>query len=99
VPCSARELPGSFETSADVLGGLARIVTYGRRDDYYETLAARYKAMTVAGLDSAARGAGIGTGLVYVVVGDRKVVEPQLKELGLPIEVITPVDSAPKPGE
>ncbi len=37
---SARELPGSFETSADVLGGLARIVLYSRPDTYYETLAA-----------------------------------------------------------
>ncbi len=26
-------------------------------------------------------------GLVFVVVGDRKLVEPQLKKLGLPIEI------------
>ena len=85
---SARELPGSFETSGDVLGGLVSIVNFKRPDTWYETLADRYKAMTVADLDAKAREMKLGEGLVYVVVGDAKVVEPQLKQLGLPIEVI-----------
>ena len=33
----------------------------------------------------------LGDGLVYVVVGDAKVVEPQLKSLGLPVEVVPAV--------
>jgi predicted Zn-dependent peptidase len=85
---SARELPGSFETSADVLGGLVNIITYRRPDSWYETLAGRYKAMTAAELDTAARAMKLGDGLVYVVVGDRSVVEPQLAKLGLPVEVV-----------
>jgi zinc protease len=95
---SARELPGSFETSADVLGGLANIVNYRRPDTWYEALAARYKAMTASGLDSAARTMKLGDALVYVVVGDRKVVEPQLKKLGIPYEIAPPVDSSPASG-
>jgi predicted Zn-dependent peptidase len=85
---SARELPGSFETSADVLGGLVNIITYRRPDTWYETLGTRYKAMTAAELDGAARAMKLGDGLVYVVVGDRTVVEPQLAKLGLPVEVV-----------
>lgn len=85
---SARELPGSFETSADVLGGLVNIITYKRPDTWYETLAARYGKMTASELDNAARQMSLGDGLVYVVVGDAKVVEPQLKPLGLPVEVV-----------
>jgi predicted Zn-dependent peptidase len=85
---SARELPGSFETSSDVLGGLVNIITYRRSDSWYETLATRYKAMTAAELDGAARAMKLGDGLVYVVVGDRTVVEPQLAKLGLPVEVV-----------
>lgn len=96
---SARELPGSFETSADVLGAIANIVTYRRADNWYETLAARYKAMTTAGLDAAARGMKLGDGLVFVVVGDRKVVEPQLRKLGMPFVIAAPVDSAPAKSE
>ncbi|MFZ5745735.1 MAG: M16 family metallopeptidase [Pseudomonadota bacterium] len=85
---SARELPGSFETSGDVLGGLVSIVNFKRPDTWYETLADRYKTMTAAELDAKAREMKLGEGLVYVVVGDAKVVEPQLKQLGLPVEVI-----------
>ena len=89
---SARELPGLFETSSDVLGGVAKIVLYNRPDTYYEALAARYKAMTSAEVDAAARTAKIGEGLVYVVVGDAAKVKPQLDRLGLPVEVM------PSPG-
>jgi predicted Zn-dependent peptidase len=85
---SARELPGSFETSGDVLGGMVNIVNFKRPDTWYETLADRYKTMTAAELDAKAREMKLGEGLVYVVVGDAKVVEPQLKQLGLPVEVI-----------
>ncbi len=84
---SARELPGSFETSGDVLGGVVKIVTYNRPDNYYETLAARYKAMTTAGLDAAVRSQKLGENMVFVVVGDAAKVKPQLDALGLPVEV------------
>jgi predicted Zn-dependent peptidase len=85
---SARELPGSFETTADLLGGLVNIITYRRPDSWYETLAGRYKTMTAAELDAAARSMKLSDGLVFVVIGDRKVVEPQLAKLGLPVEVV-----------
>ncbi len=83
---SVRELPGSFETSADVLAGLRNIVKFGRPDNYYETLPATYEAMTAAEIDAAARKALSTDDLVYVVVGDAAVVKPQLDGLGLPVE-------------
>ena len=86
---SVRELPGSFETSGDVLGGIRQIVKFGRPDNYYETLPATYEAMTAAEIDAAARKA-LSTGdLVYVVVGDAAVVKPQLDGLGLPVETVS----------
>ncbi|MBO9695322.1 MAG: insulinase family protein [Sphingopyxis sp.] len=86
---SVRELPGSFETSGDVLGGLRQIVKFGRPDNYYETLPATYEAMTAAEIDAAARGALSIDDLVYVVVGDAAVVKPQLDGLGLPVETVS----------
>jgi zinc protease len=74
-------------------------VTYRRPDSWYETLAARYKSMTTDGLNAAARGMKLGDGLVFVVVGDRKVVEPQLRKLGIPFVIAPPVDSAPAKSE
>ncbi len=82
-----RELPGRFETSQDILGGIVSIVTYDRPDDYYETLADKYRNMTSEQLDAEARAAFVGSDLVYVVVGDAEVVAPQLEQLGLPVEI------------
>ena len=89
---STRELPGSFETSGAVLAGVANIVKLHRPDNYYETLPARYAAMTAEQLSQAAK-TQLGDGkLVYVVVGDAAKVRPQLEMLGLPIEYV-PVDT------
>ncbi|WP_292931611.1 pitrilysin family protein [Novosphingobium sp. PASSN1] len=85
---SARELPGMFETSRAVLDGVAKIETYKRPDTWYETLAARYKAMTPADLDAAARSTIDPKRIVWVVVGDAAKVKPQLGGLGLPVEVV-----------
>ena len=85
---SIRELPGSFETGGDVLGGMQRNALYGRPDDYYDTLADRYRAMKVADLDKAARGAIDPAKLVWVVVGDAAKVRPQLDAIGLPVETV-----------
>ncbi|MBY0394386.1 MAG: insulinase family protein, partial [Novosphingobium sp.] len=85
---SARELPGAFETSGAVLEGVAKIETYKRPDNYYATLPARYRAMTPADLDAAARKIIDPSRIVWVVVGDAAKVRPQLDGLGLPVEVM-----------
>lgn len=85
---SARELPGMFETSGAVLEGLAKIVTYKRPDNYYETLAARYEKMTPAQADKDFRAKISSDSMVWVVVGDAAKVKPQLAQLGLPIEEV-----------
>ncbi|WP_251567031.1 pitrilysin family protein [Erythrobacter sp. 3-20A1M] len=83
---SVRELPGQFETSRDVLGGIANIVEYDRPDDYYETLAAKYQGLQASQLDELAAADFLGNDLVFVVVGDAEKVRPQLEKIGLPIE-------------
>ncbi len=81
-------LPGSFETSNDLLGALVTMDTLQRPDDYYEKLPGRYRAMTAAQMDEAARAAIRPDQLIWVVVGDAAQVEPQLKGLGLPVEKV-----------
>jgi len=94
-----RGLPNRYETNGQVLGALVSNQQLGRPDDYQATLPTRYRAIDTKAIDEAARKHLQPEGLTYVVVGDRKVVEPQLKGLGLPVEVMTPVDSAPASGE
>ncbi|WP_394269038.1 M16 family metallopeptidase [Qipengyuania sp.] len=86
VNSNIRDLPGRFETADDVLAGLKYIVRYNRPDTYYETLGRTYEGLTAAQLDAIARKTFAERDLVYVVVGDAKVVRPQLERLGLTVE-------------
>ncbi len=89
-----RQLPGRFETGGAVLGGLEEIKTYGRPDNYFDTLAARYRSLTAASLDAAARAALDPAKVTWVVIGDAKIVRPQLDALGLPVEVTATAPAA-----
>jgi zinc protease len=82
-------LPGSFETSSDLLAAMMRNTMLGRPDDYYATLPAQYRAMTAADLDAAARASIHPDRLIWVVIGDAKLVKPQLDGIGLPVEMGT----------
>ena len=85
-----QQLPGRFETSSAVLQGMITNDLLGRPDNYYETLAPLYRALTPATLDQAFRGAVAPEGFVWVVVGDAAKIRPQLEKLKMPIEVIQP---------
>ncbi len=95
---SIRELPGSFETSSDVLGAMERNALYGRPDDYYDHVTALYRKQTAASLDKAAREVIDPAKMLWVVVGDARTVRPQLDALGLPVEAMT-LDTASKGGK
>ena len=83
---SVRSLPGDFESGGSVLAALERNALLGRPDDFYTKLSDRYRAMTPAEVNAAAK-ALTADRMIWVVVGDRATVEPQLKQLGLPVEV------------
>ncbi|NYT42599.1 insulinase family protein [Sphingomonas sp. R-74633] len=85
---STRELPGRFETSDAVLNAMQQNDIRRRPDDYFSTIAQKYRALTVPQLDAAARAALDPNKFVFVVVGDAAKVRPQLDSLGLPVEVV-----------
>lgn len=83
------ELPGSYETSGAVLGALQRNALYGRTDDFYDSLASRYRGMTREQLDASIRAVLKPDQMLWVVVGDAKIVRPQLEKLGLPVDLMS----------
>ncbi|HYD12526.1 MAG TPA: pitrilysin family protein [Allosphingosinicella sp.] len=87
---NSRQLPGQFETSPAVLGALRSNALYRRPDNYWETIAGRYRGMTAQQLDAAARRHIRPDNFIWVVVGDAARVRPQLEALNLPIEVMVP---------
>jgi predicted Zn-dependent peptidase len=85
---SVNRLPGQFETSGAVLSALMNMEVLDRPDNYYETLAGRYRAQTPASLDQAARAALDPNGFTWIVVGDAAKLKPELAKLGMPIEEV-----------
>lgn len=85
---STRELAGRYETSGAVLTAMQQNDLRGRPDDFFDSIAQKYRAMTAAQLDAAARGSLDPNKFVFVVVGDAKTVRPQLDSIGLPVEVV-----------
>ena len=83
-----RALPNGFETNAQLLGKIETNDRLHRPDDYYATLPARLRVLDTAALDTAAHNWLQPDGLTFVVVGDAKVVMPQLQGLGLPVELV-----------
>ena len=83
---SVRSLPGDFEGGGSVLAALERNALLDRPDDFYTRLSDRYRAMTPATVNAASAPLA-RLPIIWVVVGDRAVVEPQLRKLGLPLEV------------
>jgi predicted Zn-dependent peptidase len=82
------QLPGQFETSQAVLGAMQQNDLFKRPDDYYATIATRYRAMTLPELRSAAARVIDPAKMAWIVVGDAAKVKPQLDSLGLPVEVV-----------
>jgi predicted Zn-dependent peptidase len=85
---SIRSLPADFETGGAVLGSLERNATLGRPDDYLETLPGRLTDVSLAAVRAAPM--PNPADLAFIVVGDGATILPQLKALGLPVEVRTP---------
>jgi zinc protease len=81
-------LPGEFQTSDAVLAAMQSNALYGRPDNYHETVAAKYQALTPGTVDQALAQLLDPNALVFVVVGDSSTVKPQLAKLGLPVEEI-----------
>lgn len=93
---TTRELAGRFETSGAVLSAMLQNDVWRRPDDFYDSVAQKYRTMTIAELDTAMRSTLDPEKFVWVVVGDAAVVKPQLETLGLPLEVIPAAPPVPQ---
>ena len=90
-----RGLPNQFETNRAVLQAVIQNDRLGRPDDYQRTLPQRYRRIDAAALNAAARSWLQPDKMTFVIVGDRKLVEPQLKGLALPVEIIASTPAKP----
>jgi len=80
---NVRSLPGSFETSNDVLGSLTSSSRFGRPWNYPETLKEQYEQLTLREINDAAREVVNPDQLIWILVGDRAKIEAGVASLGL----------------
>jgi zinc protease len=76
-------LPGSRETIEEVGQLIVDLVHFGLPDDYYETFAAKVRALKTSDLNDAAKAVVHPDNMIWVVVGDRAKIEAGVKELNL----------------
>lgn len=84
-----RGFPSQFETQNQLLGLMTRMVLFGLPDNYLSDYLSRIEAVTLEDVRRVAEERIDHAHLKVLVVGDRAVVEPGLRELGLPL---VPVD-------
>ena len=80
-------LPGAFETSANAAASLANIYVYDLGLDYYTQYAESVNRVSADQALAVARKYLQPDRLIVIAVGDRKTIEPGLRELGLPVEI------------
>ena len=84
-----RGFPSQFESQGQLLHQLSGLVVFGLPDDYFATYIGNLEAVTLEDVHRVAADSIDDGHLALLVVGDRKVIEPRLQELDLPI---VPVD-------
>ena len=83
-----RQFPSSFETSWQVMEELVQLVSFDLSDDYYCTFPAEIEAVSLQDVRRVAQERIVNERLMLLVVGDRDVVEPGLREIGLPVSLV-----------
>ncbi|NYE28813.1 putative Zn-dependent peptidase [Rhodanobacter sp. K2T2] len=80
---SIRSLPGSYETTGDVLGAMQGIVLYDRPDDYVQTMKSRLEGISPAAAETAIKEIVKPDAMTWVIVGDLKKIEAPVRALNL----------------
>ena len=78
-----RALPGSYETTAAVLGALSTNQLYSRPDNYVQTLKQNIEAQTEVQVDAAAKEIFVPDALTWVIVGDLSKIEQPVRALNI----------------
>ena len=99
IPVTAKELdynkqslirayPRGFETVGQISGQLSNLVVYGLPDSYFNEFISKVNAVTLEDVNRVANKYLTPDKLAIVVVGDRKAIEPGLKELGYDLQIL-----------
>jgi len=83
-----RRFPSQFETVGQISGQLSNLVIYRLPDSTFNEFITKVNAVTADDVNRVANKYLDPSKMAIVIVGDRKVIEPGLKELGMPITML-----------
>ena len=89
---NVNKLPGAYETSSDILEGLQQNLRFQRPDDYIAKLVSQYRGLTLPQIHQMAKKIVRPQNLVWMVVGDKDKILPQLKKLDLGERLFMSID-------
>jgi len=92
---STLSLPGNWETADAVADSLGEMVRYGYDDDYWDKYAGRIRGLTLGDVSTAAKDYVQPDKLVWIVVGDRKKIEQEVRSLEFGEVTFLDVDGNP----
>ncbi len=85
-----RGYPRGFETPAQIASRLCEMALFDLPQDYFETLQQKVEAVSLEDVRRVARQYLDADHLMILVVGDQNSLEPRLRELNLPLQVVSP---------
>jgi zinc protease len=83
-----RRFPQGFETNGQISAQLSNLLIYGLSDTYFNEYIAKVNAVTVADVNRVANKYLNPANMAIVIVGDKKVIEGKLKDLGYAIRML-----------
>ncbi len=75
------QLPGRWETNDAILSSLTHLVIYNLPDTYYETYTASIRNLSTEKITDVAKAVLAPSSLIWVIVGDREKIEPEIRKL------------------
>jgi zinc protease len=91
-----RRYPSGFETVGAISNQLSNLAVYGLPDSYFNDFISKINSVTAEDVNRVANKYLDPSKMAIVIVGDWKVVEPGLKDLGYPVTILdtegNPVD-------
>jgi zinc protease len=89
-------LPGRWETLSSVSGAIDDLSYRGLPDDYWSSFAARVKATSAEELTKAAAKVVRPADVVWVIVGDREKIAPEMQKRGIGPVIVVDADGQAK---
>ena len=76
-------LPGQWETNSAVLGSISTMIQYDLPEDYYDTYTSLVRGLNVEQVTHAAHEVIKPDNLIWIIVGDRSLIEEDIRALDL----------------